>query len=63
MAPVRKKTYAGPISKEQEIWIVWEFGAYRNITQERHNCRKQFFQTNPKAVPQRYAFKRTVKKV
>ena len=50
MAHVQKKPPPGPLSKEQEIWIVLEFGA----------CRKQFFKSNPKAVPQRNAFQRIV---
>ena len=60
MAPVQKKPPPGPFSKEQEIWIVLEFGACRNITQVRRSFRKQFFKSNPKAVPQRNAFQRIV---
>ena len=60
MAHVQKKPPPGPLSKEQEIWIVLEFGACRNITQVRRNFRKQFFKSNPKAVPQRNAFQRIV---
>jgi len=43
MAPVRKRNPAGPFSKEQEIWIVLEFGACRNITQVGKNFGKYFF--------------------
>ena len=63
IAAVRKKTPAGPFSKEQETRFARESGVCRNTTQVRHNFRKQFFQTNPKAVPQRYTFQRIVKKV
>ena len=33
------------------------------VTQVRHNFRKQFFKSNPKAVSQRYAFQRIVNRL
>ena len=60
MAPVRKKRPAGPFSKEQEIWIVMEFGACRNITKVRRNFRKQYQISGSRHLPQRIQFQRIV---
>ncbi len=60
MSNVHGRRVNSPFNKEQEIWIILEFGPVRNITTVRRNFRKEFKIINVKLIPSRNAFLRLV---
>ena len=60
MSNVHRRRVNSPFNKEQEIWIILEFGSVRNISTVRRNFRKEFKITNVKLIPQRNVFQRLV---
>jgi hypothetical protein len=60
MSNVHRRRVNSPFNKEQEIWIILEFGSVRNISTVRRNFRKRFKITNVKLIPQRNVFQRLV---
>ena len=60
MSNVHGRRVNSPFNKEQEIWIILEFGSVCNITTVRRNFRKEFKITNVKLIPSRNAFLRLV---
>ena len=55
MSNVHGRRVDSPFNKEQEIWIILEFGSVRNISTVRRNFRKEFKITNVKLIPSRNA--------
>ncbi len=51
MSNVHGRRVNSPFNKEQEIWIILEFGLVRNITTVRRNFRKELKITNVKLIP------------
>ena len=60
MAPPASRSDS-PFTKEQEIWIILEWGATKNITTLKRNFRTHF-EVQLKKVPSYNAFKRLVKR-
>ena len=59
MSLVRKRRSNSPFTEEQEIWIILEFGALRNVLQVQRNFRIHF-KVHSRLVPNVKAFKRLV---
>ena len=60
MSNVHGRRVNSTFNKEQEKWIILEFGSVRNISTVRRNFRKEFKITNVKLIPSRNAFLRLV---